>query len=223
MLISAKRHSEQFSSLARREAVVNFYDHWILPPILDLVMRQNQLEKYRREVVAAANGRVLEVGVGSGLNFPLYGKQVEIVFGIDPSPRLLAIARRRAASAGVRAEFLQGSATAIPLAENTVDTVVMTWTLCSIADPLAALREMRRLLKPGGTLLFVEHGLSPEPGVERWQHRLTPIWCHVAGGCHLDRKMDDLIRSAGFDVTSLRTEYANRPRPMTYLYVGCAH
>jgi ubiquinone/menaquinone biosynthesis C-methylase UbiE len=164
---------EQFPSVARKEAVVNFYDRWVLPPILDLVMRQHQLQKYRREVVAAANGRVLEVGVGSGLNFSLYGKQVEIVFGIDPSPRLLAIARRRAAAAGVRAEFLQGSATAIPFANNTVDTVLMTWTLCSIADPLAALREMRRVLKPDGKLLFVEHGLSPEPGIERWQLRLT--------------------------------------------------
>src|SRR5664280_839316 len=159
--------------LARREVLVNFYDRWVLPPLLDLVMRQHQLQKYRREVVTAASGRVLEIGVGSGLNFPLYGKQVEIVFGIDPSPRLLAIARRRAAAAGIRAEFLQGSATAIPLADNTVDTIVMTWTLCSIADPLAALREMRRVLKPDGKLLFVEHGLSAEPGIERWQHRLT--------------------------------------------------
>jgi ubiquinone/menaquinone biosynthesis C-methylase UbiE len=155
--------------VARKEAVVNFYDRWVLPPILDLVMRQHQLQKYRREVVAAANGRVLEVGVGSGLNFPRYGKQVEIVFGIDPSPRLLADAR----PSRCPAEFLQGSATAIPFANNTVDTVLMTWTLCSIADPLAALREMRRVLKPDGKLLFVEHGLSPEPGIERWQHRLT--------------------------------------------------
>jgi ubiquinone/menaquinone biosynthesis C-methylase UbiE len=204
------------------EAVMNFYEHWVLPPFLDLVMRQRQLEKYRREVVTAASGRVLEVGVGSGLNFLLYGKQVEVVFGIDPSPRLLAIARRRAAAAGVRAELLQGSATAIPLADNTVDTVVMTWTLCSIPDPPTALREMRRVLKPGGRLLFVEHGLSPEPGVERWQRRLTPIWCNVAGGCHLDRKMDDLIRSAGFDLTRLRMEYAHGPRAMTYMYMGCA-
>ncbi len=201
---------------------MNLYDRWVLPPILDLVMRQRPLQKYRREVVAAATGRVLEVGVGSGLNFPLYDKRVEIVFGIDPSPRLLTIARRRAAAAGVRAEFLQGSATAIPLAENTIDTVVMTWTLCSIPDPLAALREMRRVLKPHGQLLFVEHGLSPESGIERWQQRLTPIWCHVAGGCHLDRKMDDLIRSAGFDILRLRTEYARGPRPMTYMYLGCA-
>jgi len=181
-----------------------------------------QAEKYRREMVAAADGRVLEVGVGSGLNFPFYGKQVETVIGIDPSPRLLAIARRRADAAGVRAELLQGSAIAIPLADSTIDTVVMTWALCSITDPLAALREMRRVLKPDGTLLFVEHGLSPEPGIERWQHRLTPIWCHVAGGCHLDRKMDDLIRSAGFDLIELRTEYASGPRPMTYMYLGRA-
>ena len=208
--------------VVRSEAVVNFYDRWVLPPILDLIMRQTQLEKYRREVVGAATGRVLEVGVGSGLNFPFFGKQVEIVFGIDPSPRLLAMARRRATVAGVCAEFLLGSATAIPLADNAVDTVVMTWTLCSIPGPLAALREMRRVLKPGGKLHFVEHGLSPEPRIERWQHRLTPIWCHLAGGCHLDRKMDDLIRFAGFDLTELRKQYANGPRPLTYMYVGCA-
>jgi ubiquinone/menaquinone biosynthesis C-methylase UbiE len=202
--------------------VVNFYDRWVLPPILDLVMRLTQLETFRREVVATASGRVLEVGVGSGLNFLLYGKQVETVIGIDPSPRLLAIARRRADAAGVRAELVQGSAIAIPLADSKIDTVVMTWALCSIADPLAALREIRRVLKPDGRLLFVEHGLSPEPGIERWQHRLTPIWCHVAGGCHLDRKMDDLIRSAGFDLIDLRTEYASGPRPMTYMYLGRA-
>jgi ubiquinone/menaquinone biosynthesis C-methylase UbiE len=202
---------------------VNFYDRWILPPILDLVMRQNQLEKYRRETVSPASGRVLEIGVGSGLNFPFYGKQVETVIGIDPSPRLLAIARRRADAAGVHAGFLLGSATAIPLADATIDTVVMTWTLCSVPDPLVALRETRRILKPGGRLLFVEHGLSPEPGIERWQLRLTPVWRHVAGGCHLDRKVDDLIRSAGFNMIELRTEYANGPRPMTYMFVGRAN
>ena len=133
---------------------------------------------------------------------------------------MLALAHRRADAAAVRAELLQASATAIPLADSIIDRVVMTWTLCSITDPLAALREIRRVLKPSGELLFVEHGLSPEPGIERWQHRLTPIWCHVAEGCHLDRKMDDLIGSAGFDMIELRTEYANGPRPMTYMYVG---
>lgn len=208
--------------MAHGEAVVNFYDRCILPPVLDLVMQQSQLEKYRREVVANARGRVLEIGVGSGLNFSLYGKQVEFVIGIDPSSRLLAMARRRAIEAGVRAYLILGSAAAIPLATNTVDTIIMTWTLCSIAEPLAALREMRRVLEPGGKLIFIEHGLSPEPGVERWQRRLTPMWRHIGGGCHLDRKMDDLIRSAGFDLTELRTEYAQGPRPFTYMYEGCA-
>jgi len=201
---------------------MSFYEHWILPPILDLIMRQEHLTKYRRAVVAGAHGRVLEIGVGSGLNFPLYGKQVELVYGIDPSPRLLAIARRRAAASGVPVELLQGSATAIPLANDTIDTVVMTWTLCSIPDPLAALREMRRVLKPNGDLCFVEHGLSPEPSVERWQHRITPAWRRMAGGCHLDRKIDELIRLAGFDLTNLQVEYAPGPRTMSYMYEGCA-
>jgi ubiquinone/menaquinone biosynthesis C-methylase UbiE len=201
---------------------MNLYERWILPPILDLIMRQKHLTKYRRAVVTAASGRVLEIGVGSGLNFPLYGKQVELVYGIDPSPRLLAIARRRAAASGVPVELLQGSATAIPLADNAVDTVVMTWTLCSIPDPLAALREIRRVLKPNGNLCFVEHGLSREPSIEHWQHRITPAWRRMAGGCHLDRKIDELIRLAGFDLTNLQVEYAPGPRTMSYMYQGCA-
>ena len=201
---------------------MNLYERWILPPILDLIMRQKHLTKYRRAVVTAASGRVLEIGVGSGLNFPLYGKQVELLYGIDPSPRLLAIARRRATASGVPVELLLGSATAIPLSDNAVDTVVMTWTLCSIPDPLAALREMRRVLKPDGNLCFVEHGLSPEPNVEHWQHRITPAWRRVAGGCHLDRKIDELIRQAGFDLTNLQVEYAPGPRTMAYMYQGCA-
>jgi len=201
---------------------MNFYERWILPPILDLTMRQKHLTKYRRTVVAAAHGRVLEIGVGSGLNFPLYGRQVELVYGIDPSPRLLAIARRRAAASGAPVELLLGSATAIPLADDSIDTVVMTWTLCSIPDPLAALREMRRVLKPNGKLYFVEHGLSPEPSIENWQHRITPAWRRMAGGCHLDRKIDELIRLAGFDLTNLHVEYAPGPRTMSYMYEGCA-
>lgn len=201
---------------------LNFYERWILPPLLDWVMRQPQLEKYRREVVASARGRVLEIGVGSGLNFPFYSKEVEIVIGIDPSPRLLAMARRRAAAAGVEVELLQGTATAIPLADSTTDTVVMTWTLCSVPDPLLALREMRRVLKPDGRLLFIEHGLCPEVGIERWQHRLTPMWRHISGGCHLDRNMEDLNRSAGFELKELRNEYADGPRIFTYMYEGCA-
>ncbi|WP_425373895.1 class I SAM-dependent methyltransferase [Methylocystis hirsuta] len=201
---------------------MNVYERWLFPPLLDLVMRQGQLEKYRRDAVAAAAGRVLEIGVGSGLNLSFYGEQVEIVIGIDPSFPLLAKARRHADAANIQVRLIQASATAIPLADNTIDTIVMTWTLCSIPEPLAALREMQRVLRPGGKLFFVEHGLSPEPRVERWQRRLTPFWRKVAGGCHLDRKIDDLMRAAGLELTEVRNEYADGPRVMTYMYAGSA-
>ncbi|HEV2907744.1 MAG TPA: class I SAM-dependent methyltransferase [Candidatus Eremiobacteraceae bacterium] len=201
---------------------MNLYDRWILPSLLDLAMRQTHHAKYRSVVVGAARGRVLEIGVGSGLNFPFYGKAVEHVLGIDPSPRSLEMARRRAAEVKVPIDLSLGSATDIPIADGAVDTIVMTWTLCSIPDAPAALREMRRVLKPEGDLLFVEHGLSSDAGVQRWQHRLNPVWRHIAGGCNLDRKMDDLIRSAGFDLKTLKTEYAPGPRAMGFMYQGCA-
>ncbi len=201
---------------------MSVYESWFLPSILDVVMRQKHLAKYRAAIVPAAQGHVLEIGVGSGLNFPYYGGGVERVIGIDPSPRLLDFARKRAAVSKVPIELVLGSATAIPLPDEAVDTVVMTWTLCSIPDASAALDEIRRVLKPNGQFLFIEHGLAPDEAVERWQHRLTPIWRRIAGGCHLNRKMDQLILSAGFEIKSAQTEYAPGPRPMSFMYKGCA-
>ena len=166
--------------VVRREVVVNFYDRWILPLILDLVMRQNQLEKYRREVVASANGRVLEVGVGSGLNFPLYGKQVEIVVGIDPSPRLLAIARRRVAAAGVRLLITARVGNRDPSCGqhgghggNDLD---------ALFDRRPAGRVTRDAASPQGErqVTFCRTWACART-VERWQRRLTPVWCHIAG------------------------------------------
>ena len=201
---------------------MGLYERLLLPKIIDLAMRQKQLVPYRSEVVGAARGRVLEIGVGSGLNLRYYGKDVESVIGLDPSQRLLDRARERAAKVSVPVEFVLGSATAIPLADASVDCVVMTWTLCSIPDPAAALAEMRRVLKPDGKLLFVEHGLAPDASVERWQHRLTPIWRRIGGGCHLDRKMDVLMQVAGFVLSDLQTDYAPGPRPLAFMYHGCA-
>lgn len=201
---------------------MGFYDRWILPTLLDRIMRQSEIERFRRGLIPEAEGRVLEIGVGSGLNLPLYTGAVTALVGLDPSDRLLAMARRRAEGSAVPVELVQGSATAIPLDDASVDMLVMTWTLCSIPDPVAALGEMRRVLRPGGALLFVEHGLSPQDGVARWQHRLTPLWRRIGGGCHLNRKVDDLLRLAGFEIAQLANEYAVGPRPMTYMYQGRA-
>jgi ubiquinone/menaquinone biosynthesis C-methylase UbiE len=201
---------------------MSLYNRFVVPRLIDLAMRQRPILNYRRRVVPAASGRVLEIGVGSGLNLPLYPDAVSEVVGVDPSEELLERARRRAGSAVVPVQLLRGSATALEVSDASIDTVVMTWTLCSIPDPLLALREMRRVLKPGGRLLFVEHGLSGDAGVARWQHRLTPLWRRLTGGCHLDRPIGELVRTAGFDLPQLATGYAPGPRPMSYMYEGRA-
>jgi ubiquinone/menaquinone biosynthesis C-methylase UbiE len=172
---------------------VSFYQHHILPRLLHVVMQQEATVPFRRRVIGAAEGRVLEVGIGSGLNLPLYGPSVRTVIGLDPSPELLLMARDRAATALVPVELLEGSAETVPLDDASIDTVITTWTLCTIPDAPRALSELRRVLRPGGALLFVEHGRAPEPGVARWQDRLDPMWRRLAGGCHLNRKIDDLI------------------------------
>lgn len=201
---------------------MGFYNHRILPCLLHLAMQTPALEPYRRRAVARARGRVLEIGVGSGLNLELYGATVECVVGIEPSPELLCMARGRAAAVVVPIELVQASAEALPLATASVDTVVTTWTLCTIPDPVGALREVRRVLRPDGALLFVEHGRAPEPGVARWQDRLTPLWRHFAGGCHLNRAIPDLITTAGFAIERLDLSRVPGPRTHTFMYEGWA-
>jgi ubiquinone/menaquinone biosynthesis C-methylase UbiE len=147
---------------------------------------------------------------------------VDSVVGLDPSPELLRLASRRAAQVLVPVSLVRASAQSLPLSDAAFDTIVMTWTLCSIPNPTAALTEMRRVLRPEGRLLFVEHGLSPEIRVARWQHRLTPCWKPIGGGCHLDRKMDDLIRAAGFQMDAVETGYMKGPKPWTFMYQGTA-
>jgi len=187
-----------------------------------LAMRQRNLVVYRTRVVPAAAGRVLEVGLGSGLNLPFYTTKVERVIGLDPSPKLLAMAREAAGCSATPVELIEGSAEAVPLEDESVDTVLTTWTLCSIPDASLALREMRRVLRPGGRLLFVEHGRAPDPGVRLWQDRLTPIWRRFGGGCHLNRAMAELIQGAGFRIERLDAGYMRGPKPMTFMYEGSA-
>jgi ubiquinone/menaquinone biosynthesis C-methylase UbiE len=181
------------------------YEHWIVPRLLDLAMRNRLLDHYRQRTIETVQGLVLEVGVGSGLNLPLYGPSVARVVGLDPSTELLRLAGKRTADALVPVSLIRASAEHLPFADAVFDTIVMTWTLCSIPNPIAALTEMRRVLRPGGRLLFVEHGLSRETRITRWQHRLTPYRKRIGGGCHLDRKTDDLIRAAGFQIDAIES------------------
>src|ERR1700731_1959793 len=201
---------------------MGFYERWIVPRLLDLAMRNRVLDPYRQRTIETAQGLVLEVGVGSGLNMPLYGPAVTRVVAIDPSPELLRLTSRRTADVVIPVSLLRASAEHLPLADAVFDAIVMTWTLCSIPNPIAALTEMRRVLRPGGRLIFVEHGLSPEIRVARWQHRLTPCWKRISGGCHLDRKTDDLIRVAGFQIDAIELAYMQGPKPWTFMYQGSA-
>ncbi len=201
---------------------MSLYQRHVLPHLVHLAMRQEALLPFRRRVIGAAEGRVLEVGIGSGLNLPIYGPRVRAVIGLEPSPELMGMARERDAEASVPIEFLEGSAETIPLDAASIDTVVTTWTLCTIPDAPRALAELRRVLKPDGALLFVEHGRAPEPGVARWQDRLDPLWWRIAGGCHLNRKIDDLISGSGFRIDAMANTRLPGPRTHTFLYEGRA-
>jgi ubiquinone/menaquinone biosynthesis C-methylase UbiE len=201
---------------------MGFYQDQIVPLLINLTMRRRDLAAYRSRVVPAADGRVLEIGIGSGLNLPFYSRNVERLIGLDPSAKLLSMVRRSQKRNSSSAELIEGSAEAIPLENSSIDTVVTTWTLCSIPDVGRALREMRRVLRPSGRLLFIEHGLAPEPNVRWWQDRLTPVWKRVGGGCHLNRAIQMLIENAGFQFERLETGYMRGPKPFTFMYEGSA-
>ncbi len=198
------------------------YGRYVVPRLLALAMRNRELVPYRQRVGKAATGRVLEIGIGSALNLPFYGPEVREVVGVEPSPALVAMARRHRSGLPFRFDVVEGAGERLPLEDNSFDTVLTTWSLCSVTDPVQVLREVRRVLRPGGQVLFVEHGRAPDAGVRWWQDTLDPAWKRIAGGCHLNRKMDDLIGDAGFRLDHLRTGYARGPRPMTYMYEGRA-
>ena len=201
---------------------MSFYETHILPLMIDIVMRAGEATRYREQVVPQATGVVLEIGVGSGLNLPFYGTGVSQLYALDPSDALIGMARKKVMRAEVPVTFLAHSGEEIPLDRASVDVVVMTWTLCSIPDPARALQEMRRVLKPGGVLLFAEHGLAPDPAVRRWQNRLNTLWGRFTGGCNLNRPIAELIHNAGFTIAEIETKYANAWRPLSYMYAGRA-
>lgn len=198
-----------------------FYDTRILPQVIDFVCGLPPFEHERGRLVSKASGRILEVGIGTGRNLPYYRHaQVQCLCGVDPGLHPKAV--RRAAQAGLEVEAIPLSAEKIPAEDASFDCIVCTFTLCTIPDAAAALSEMRRVLRPQGKLLFLEHGAAPDEGVRRLQDRITPYWKPLTGGCHLNRNPAELIRAAGFDIDDLETRYARGPRFLTYFYSGTA-
>lgn len=197
-----------------------WYDTHVLPHLLDFACGLSMITKQRQLVVPKAAGKVLEVGIGTGLNLRHYDQgRVTSLVGVDPAAEMGPRARQRSRAAGLPVELVQLSAEQLPIETGSFDCVVCTYTLCTIPDPASALLEMRRVLRPGGRLLFAEHGLAPDAPVARWQSRLEPTWSKIAGGCHLTRPVPQLLRDAGFQV-SVEQGYIGWPRSLAYNYWG---
>ena len=202
---------------------MGLYDQYLLPRLVHFTCGQKPTMKQRRKVVPLAAGKVLEIGIGSGLNIPLYdSRKVEHLWGLDPSREMWAIAKKNAAEHHLEAEFIESGAESIPLETAAADSVVMTYTLCTIPETGAALEEIRRVLKPGGRLIFCEHGEAPDDNIRRWQERIDPLWRMLSGGCHLGRPIPGLLSAAGFESADLQTMYIPGWKPACFNYWGTA-
>jgi SAM-dependent methyltransferase len=204
---------------------VAFWNEQVVPRFTDKMLSSRDVMRRRAKITDGLRGDVVEIGFGSGLNVPSYPTSVTTVYAVEPSlvARRLASARVDASPVDVRHVGLDGES--IPLDDASVDMALSTFTLCTIPDAARAMREVRRVLKPGGSFHFLEHGLCPEPGVAQWQHRLNGVQGRLAGGCHLDRPIDVLVRDAGFDIVRLDHDQLAGPsfmRPWSYLYEGVA-
>lgn len=202
---------------------MGFYNTHIMPRFIDFACGMAVMSEKRKQVVPAAEGRVVEVGIGSGLNLPFYDPtRVERVVGIDPDEAMWKRSAKRRAAARVPVERIGLSGEQIPLDDSSADTVVITYSMCTIPDPVAALTEMRRILKPGGKMLFVEHGASKDASIRKWQDRIDPIWKKLAGGCHSGRPIVDYVREAGWKIERLEEGYVPGPKVLGYQYWGSA-
>lgn len=201
---------------------MGFYEKYLLPKLLNMAMKSPDFKVLRERLVPNATGRVLELGIGSGLNLPFYPEGAKVV-GVDPSAELRVYAEEVARDHSVDVEFVGASAENLDFDDNSFDSAVITWTLCTIPDPIAALQEVRRVLKPGGRLVFAEHGRSPDQDVERWQNRINPVWKKIGGGCNLNREPDVSLIETGFSLDDVEEGYLSGPRWATYNYRGIAH
>jgi ubiquinone/menaquinone biosynthesis C-methylase UbiE len=202
---------------------MGLYETHILPRVINVACGGGDIERQRRKVVPHATGRVLEVGMGPAINLPFYDRtKVELIWGLEPNRGMRKLADGRIASSGMDVRWLDLPGEEIPLDDHSVDTVVLTYTLCSITGWEQALGQMRRVLRPGGVLLFSEHGESPEQSVRTWQHRIDPTWTRVAGGCHITRRIPELIEHTGFTIDQLESGYLPGPKISAYHYWGRA-
>jgi len=201
---------------------MGWYTDQVLPRLTDLVMSRREFTQIRARVAAELDGDVLEIGFGSGLNVPHYPPTIIRVRAVDPATVGRRLAAGRVAKCPVPVEYIGLDGQELPLESASVDHVLTTWTLCTIPDVARALGEIDRVLRPGGRFHFVEHGRSPEPEVARWQDRLTPLQRRVAGGCHLNRRIDDLVARSGLELSRMTTYYVKGPRPFGYMFEGVA-
>jgi len=202
---------------------MGIYDRYVLPKVVHFVCGLEPTMRQREKIVPLAGGRVLEIGIGSGLNLPLYDvSKVEHLWGLDPSREMWAIAEKRMNGVDLDVEFVEGDAANIPLDDDSADTILITYTLCTIPEVLPSLTEMRRVLRPGCELIFCEHGRAPDPGVSKWQDRMNPIWKRFGGGCNLNRPIPSLLETGGFTVQTLETMYLPGWRPASFNYWGTA-
>ena len=201
---------------------MGLYRDQVLPRLIDLAMRGGDVEEVRARVAAGLDGEVLEIGFGSGLNVPYYPAGLKQVRAVDPAAAGRRLAAKRAAACAVPIEYIGLDAQTLPVGDESADHVLSTWTLCTIPDPMVALAEIIRVLRPGGALHFVEHGRSPDPKVARMQDRLNPLQRRAFGGCHLNRRIDQLVTASGLELTRLETYYMKGPRAIGYTFEGIA-
>ncbi len=202
--------------------MANWYEKYVLPKLIDAACSQPPMTELRARYVSQAEGEVLEIGIGSGLNLAHYSDAVKSVTGVDPAAELTEKAQERAAAIKANVEVLGISGEELPIENNQFDSVVCTWTMCSIPNPYRAVEEMRRVLKPGGKLIFVEHGRSDDPKIAKWQRRIEPVWKVIGGGCHLTRRADELVEGAGFQLTSWESGYEPGPKVAAFMMHGLA-
>ena len=202
---------------------MGFYDKHILPHLINCACGLPAMMGQRAKLIPMAKGRVLELGIGTGLNLSFYDAQkVSAIIGVDPATEMHKKANQRAAEINIPVETVALELEQIAAEDNSFDTAVTTFTLCTIPDAVAALQEVRRVLKPDGELLFCEHGLSPDASVHIWQQRIQPFWKPLAGGCHLDRDIPAIIAAGGFRIVEMERRYLKGPKAMTYVYRGRA-